>query len=101
MAHRAAPVRKRGRIVHFLTGEAPRSGPIDDQRRPDQIAAYLESDNVTLAGADAWLAETISSEGDAFSDQLRMLKLPAMLDDLLNVQDVARRADSDEGLALG
>jgi len=89
----AAGSRQRKALPTLITEAA--SGQV----RPDQIAAYLESDHVTLAGADAWLAETISSEGDAFSHQLRMLKLPALLDDLLNGEGVARRAGSEEGRA--
>lgn len=89
----AAGSRQRKALPTLVTEAA--SGQV----RPDQIAAYLESDHVTLAGADVWLAETVSSEGDAFSHQLGMLKLPALLDDLLNGEDVARRAGSEEGRA--
>jgi hypothetical protein len=89
----AAGTRQRKALPTLVTEAA--SGQV----RPDQISAYLESDNVTLAGADGWLAETINSEGDAFSHQLRIFKLPALLDDLLNGEDVARRAGSEEGRA--
>tara|TARA_R110002072_G_scaffold289831_1_gene457067 strand:- start:12374 stop:15193 length:2820 start_codon:yes stop_codon:yes gene_type:complete len=69
------------------------------QVRPDQIEAFLATDDLTLASADQWLTEAISTEGDAFGQQLKLLKLPALVEELLSGGDIAKRADSAEGRA--
>lgn len=50
---------------------------------PDQITAFTAQPDLTLAGADQWLASLLREEGGGLAAQLRAMRPTALLDDLL------------------
>ena len=64
--------------------------------RPEEIAAFIGQPGLTLAQADAWLAEKLAENSGGLAAQLRTLSLPALFDDLLSGGPVAARLDQPE-----
>ncbi len=60
---------------------------------PGPVAAFLDHADLTLAGADAWLAATLAARSGALADTLRALPLTALMDDLFAAGAVADRLD--------
>ena len=71
--------------------------------RPDQIASFKEQPDMTLAGADTWLNSYLDHTGGGLAEQLRAMKLPTLIDDLLGGGSVAARIGQfdDENLLWG
>ncbi|MFN3151820.1 BREX-6 system phosphatase PglZ [Bremerella sp.] len=67
---------------------------------PDQINAFLESGDVTLADADQWLADVLRSGGSSMLSELQSLSPQALLDDLIaggrRAGSIAARVDDGQ-----
>ena len=59
----------------------------------ERVAAFLGSDAITLAGADAWLTGSLHARSGELAGILRSLNLNALIDDLLTAGAVADRLD--------
>lgn len=93
----AAGVRYRKALDTLVTEAA--SGRV----RPEQIAAFKAQPDLTLAGADAWLAALLAdgAERGGLAAQLRAMSPTSVLDDLLSGGFVAGRVgDPDDEDAL-
>jgi len=62
----------------------------------ERVAAFLASSDVTLAGADAWLANALTARSSELAGILRSLSLTALVDDLLAAGAVADRLDDPD-----
>jgi hypothetical protein len=78
-----------------LVGEAA-VGRVPQER----VAAFLASGDVTLAGADAWLANSLNARSGELAGILRSLSLTALVDDLFAAGAVADRLDDPEDQAV-
>ena len=67
--------------------------------RPEQIAAFTGQPGLTLAAADAWLAELLAAEEGGIAALLRTLPPPALFDDLLTGGPIAARLGQPEDAA--
>lgn len=59
--------------------------------RPDQIDAYLQRGNLSVADADQWLNDLLSTGTEGLASQLRNVSLIELVDDLLFQRTLARR----------
>lgn len=60
----------------------------------DRVDAYLESDGVTLEGADAWLQTELSEGDDGLRDQMVLMGPVAVLENLRRGGDLAQQAQN-------
>jgi hypothetical protein len=81
----AAGVRYRKALDTLITEAA--AGRV----RPDQIASFKAQQDMTLAGADAWLSALLDDTEGGFPAQLRAMKPTEVFDDLLTAGFVAGR----------
>ncbi len=66
---------------------------------PERVAAFIGSDGLTLAGADAWLAANLQAHSGALADTLRALPLSALMDDLFTVEGISDRLNDPNSQA--
>lgn len=59
--------------------------------RPDQIEEYLQRGSLSLADADLWLHDLLTSGAEGLASQLRNVPLIELVDDLLLNRSLARR----------
>ncbi len=86
----AAGVRYRKALETLVTDAA--AGRV----KPEQIAAFRAQPDLTLAGADAWLAALMNDVEGGLGTQLRAMTVTAVLDDLLSGGFVAGRVARSE-----
>ena len=86
----AAGVRYRKKLDTLVTEAA--AGRV----RPEQIDAFKTQADLTLDGADAWLAALLDDREGGLASQLRAMSLPAVVDDLLDGGFVAGHVASPE-----
>ena len=67
---------------------------------PERVAAFIERGELTLSGADAWLAATLGERGDGLPAILDALRLTALMDDLLATGSVAERLEDPASLDI-
>ena len=66
--------------------------------RPEQIEAFKAGGDLSLAGADRWLAALLQDEAGGLGAHLSAMSLNAVMDDLLGQGFVARRlSDNNNG----
>ena len=80
-----AGVRYRKKLDTLITEAAA------GQVRPEQIDAFKTQDDLSLKGADTWLAELLNDSEGGLGAQLRAMSLNAVVDDLLSGGFVAKR----------
>ena len=62
--------------------------------RPDQIDDFLQRDDLTLASADVWLHDLLTTGTEGLASQIRNVSLTELVDDLLFKRFVAERVSS-------
>jgi hypothetical protein len=67
----------------------------------ERVAAMLENGDLSLAGADAWLAATLNARSGELTAALQGLSLTALMEDLFSAGAIADRLDApDDAAAL-
>lgn len=68
--------------------------------RREQIDAFVDQDEISLDGADAWLAALLDDVEGGLSTQLRAMSLHAVVDDLLAGGFIAGRVQNSDDRAV-
>ena len=69
--------------------------------RPDQIDEFLRRSNFSLADADVWLNDLMTTGAEGLASQLRKASLIELVDDLLGNQSLARQISAIEFSSSG
>ena len=62
--------------------------------RPDQIDDFLHRDDLTLAAADVWLHDLLTTGTEGLASQIRNVSLTELVDDLLFKRFIAERVST-------